>query len=47
MGDRPRPYALVVLDECDECDGGRGWCVAEYDSCLLYTSDAADDDGYV
>lgn len=32
MGDRLRPYALVVLDECDEHDDERGWCVAEYDS---------------
>lgn len=32
MGDRLRPYALVVLDECDEYDGERGWCMAEYDS---------------
>lgn len=31
-GDRPRPYAPVVLDECDEHDDGRGRCVAEYDS---------------
>ena len=29
MGDRLRPYALVVLDECDEHDDERGWCVAE------------------
>lgn len=30
MGDRLRPYALVVLDECDEHDDERGWCAAKY-----------------
>lgn len=30
MGDRPRPHAPVVLDECDEHDDERGWRAAEY-----------------
>lgn len=29
MGDRRKPYALVVLDEDDS---ERGWCVAEFDT---------------
>lgn len=32
MSDRRKPYALVILGECDEDNGERGWCMAEYDT---------------